>query len=137
MRRYTRLTDINCLPYRYETPAPPFPSTFIRPSISLTARSRQQSDVVCCSPTIIGVINADRKNPMCARGKRVTRKAVVAQVRERDANAALIGCGGWGRALFREVVDLFPLFFVRQRNRVHRVYRRDMIYDENCLRTFI
>lgn len=67
------LTDINCLPYRYETPALPHPSTFIRPSTGLTARSRRQSDVACCSPTIIGVINADRENPMCARGKRVTR----------------------------------------------------------------
>lgn len=71
MARHTGLTDINCLPYRYETPAPPLPSTFIRPSNDLAVRPRQ-SDVVC-SPTIIGVINADRENPMCARAKRVTR----------------------------------------------------------------
>lgn len=129
------LMDINCLPVSYETPAPPFPSTFVRPSTSLTAWSHGQSDVVCYFPTIIGVINAARENSMCARAKRVTRLQKRLWVRERDADAALIG--GWERALFREVVDLFPLFFVRQRNRVHRVYRRDVIYDEHCLRTFI
>lgn len=57
----------------------------------------------------------------CARAKRVTRLQKRLWVRERDADTTLIG--GWERALFREVVDLFPLFFVRQRNRVHRVYR--------------
>lgn len=123
--------------HRYETPVPPFPNTFIHPSNGLTARLRRQSDVVCCSPTIIEVINVDRENPMCARAKRVTRLQKRSWVRERDADAALIGCEGWEHALFREVVDLFPLFFVRQRNRVHRIYRRDVIYDEHCLRTFI
>lgn len=118
---------------------PPYPSTSLsRLSADCTALPRRRSDVARCSSTIIGIINAGRKNPMCARAKRVTRLQKRSERASRwDTNAALIGCGEWESALFREVVDLFPLFLVRRRNRVHRVYRGNVIYDEHCARTFI
>lgn len=85
----------------------------------------------CCSPTIIGVINADRENPMCARAKRVTRlqkRPRGGEGRGGDATRrALIGCEGWGTPrIFREVVDLFPLFFVRRtKSSAAGIYRRE------------
>jgi len=112
--------------FHIDTPSPLLPSTFIRPSHGLTAWSRRQSDVVCCSPRIIGVINADRENPMCARAKRVTRLQKRSLVRERDADVNRM------RRVGTCVIFLRPAT-----KSSAPVYRRDVIYDEHCLRTFI
>lgn len=73
-RRDAGLTDINCFPHIDTGRSGPNALTSSIPSFSRrNQRGSRPSDVARSAPTIIGVINAHRKNPMRAQAKRVKR----------------------------------------------------------------